>query len=317
MIRRFTIGILLISGIGIAYNQWFSPSCLSCRIQPTKPLEVMILKTDTTSSIANKLYDAGIIERRLPLFLALNALELAIPIKWGHFNLKPDMTVWGVAQLLTKRRETFRMTFPEGLTVQQMIKMIKEKKELAGDVTTFPQEGSLFPSTYHCKENDSRDRLILRMKDQMDKKLSYYWKKRDKNLPYESMTQALTMASIIEKETAVKSERALVARVFINRLALGMPLQADPTVIYGLTLGLEKLGRQLTRADWKNDSVFNTYKIEGLPPTPIACPGESSIQAALHPEKTDALYFVADGKGGHVFAKDLKKHNKNVLRKNG
>ena len=160
----------------------------------------------------------------------------------------------------------------------------------------------------------TRERTVGRMRAGMEKALADLWPRRAPDLPIETPEQALTLASIIEKETSVPREYPLVASVMVNRLRRGMKLQTDPTVIYGLTKGAGALGRELTTADIAADSPWNTYKIPGLPPSPIANPGRAALEAALHPADTGYLYFVADGSGGHAFAKSLDEHNRNVAK---
>jgi UPF0755 protein len=156
--------------------------------------------------------------------------------------------------------------------------------------------------------------MVARMRRAMDKALADAWADRAPGLPLPSPAAALTLASIVEKESAIPDERPKVAAIFLNRLKAGMRLQADPTVIYALTLGKGTLGRTLIHADLNIDSPYNSYRYEGLPPTPIACPGRTALHAALHPDPTSALYFVADGSGGHVFADRLDDHNRNVAK---
>ena len=205
-----------------------------------------------------------------------------------------------------------KLTVPEGLTGSAVMDLIVSTTALSGEVKTVPTEGSLLPETYHFSRGQNRNDLIARMETAMQATLQDLWGKRRADLPYNSPSEALVMASIIERETGLESERARVAAVFVNRLRLEMPLQSDPTVLYSLTKGSGHLGRPLTRSDLKNVSRYNTYLHTGLPPGAIANPGRSSIIAALNPEDSDELYFVADGHGGHRFARTLSEHNRNV-----
>jgi UPF0755 protein len=189
---------------------------------------------------------------------------------------------------------------------------------LSGEIATVPPEGSLLPETYQFHKGEDRNELIAQMQDAMKKTLEELWAKRDPSVPYMTPPDAVTMASIVEKETGVAAERPRIAGVFVNRLRLNMRLQTDPTVIYGITHGENQdsgqgpLGRRLLRADIEKDSPYNTYTRDGLPPGPIANPGRASLEAALNPEKNDYLYFVANGSGGHVFAATIGEQNKNV-----
>lgn len=236
-------------------------------------------------------------------------------LKAGEYEIAPNSTPldWVLLFVSGKTLRRF-VTIPEGFTVAQAAAVIANAPVLVGEVGPLPPEGSLFPDTYDYQRGEKRSQLLQRMKKAMDKKIAALWAKRDLAVPLTSLGEALILASLIEQETPQPSERVLVAGVFYNRLKLKMRLQSDPTVSYGLTLGKKSLERPLTFQDLKNPSPFNTYVIAGLPPTPIACPGEKSLYAALHPEKTQALYFVADGRGGHVFASTFAEHTKNVAQ---
>jgi len=207
---------------------------------------------------------------------------------------------------------TRTLTIPEGLTSREIVARLRQAPGLTGEIAEVPDEGDLLPETYHYERGDSRSELMARMREAMDRTLDALWPERAEDLPFDSRLEAVTLASIVEKETAVPDERALVAGVFVNRLARGMRLQSDPTVRYALTEGEAELGRPLTRADWRIDHPYNTYQNAGLPPGPIANPGRDALEAALNPADTDYLYFVADGSGGHAFAKTLREHNRNV-----
>lgn len=208
----------------------------------------------------------------------------------------------------------YRVTLAEGVTSWQVVEALKSADFLTGDAGNVPPEGSLAPDSYEVQKGGTRAELIARMAAAQTAVLDELWAAREEGLPYASKEEALVMASIIEKETGVASERPEVASVFVNRLQQGMPLQTDPTVIYGVTKGQGVLGRGLRRSELDRPTPYNTYVIKGLPPGPIANPGRLSIEAALHPAKTDYLYFVADGTGGHAFATNLADHNRNVAR---
>ena len=208
----------------------------------------------------------------------------------------------------------FRLTMAEGITSWQVVEALSNIDILTGDILEIPAEGSLATISYELRKGDTRTGLLQRMSQTQESYLSEAWALRAEGLPLATPQEALILASIIEKETAMAAERRLVASVFINRLNRGMPLQTDPTVIYGITKGQAVLGRGLRRSELRKDTPWNTYTNKGLPPTPIANPGKASIEAALNPESTNLVFFVADGTGGHAFAETLAEHNKNVAK---
>ena len=208
----------------------------------------------------------------------------------------------------------FRITVAEGVTSWQIVDALKKADFLQGALETVPPEGSLAPGGYEVERGTERATLIASMSEKQAAILAEAWAGRAEGLPYDTPEEALIMASIIEKETGIADERAQVASVFINRLQQGMRLQTDPTVIYGVTKGEGVLGRGLRQSELRRETPWNTYIIDGLPPTPIANPGRPSIEAALNPDQTEYLFFVADGTGGHAFATTLAEHNENVAK---
>ncbi len=206
----------------------------------------------------------------------------------------------------------FRVTLAEGTTVWQVIDSLKGADFLEGEVADLPPEGMLAPDSYEVEVGSQRSGLIERMQAAQVARLAEAWANRVEGLPIETPDEALILASIIEKETSVPDERRRVAAVFVNRLRQGMRLQTDPTVIYGVTNGQGVLGRGLRQSELQRETPWNTYVIAGLPPTPIANPGLESLRAALDPEDSDYIFFVADGTGGHAFARTLDEHNRNV-----
>ncbi|MBT2131142.1 endolytic transglycosylase MltG [Aliiroseovarius lamellibrachiae] len=208
----------------------------------------------------------------------------------------------------------YRIAIAEGVTSWQIVESLKLADFMSGDVAEVPSEGSLAPDSYEVRPGAKRADLIAAMQASQDAILSAAWEARAEGLPYDSPEQALIMASIVEKETGVAAERRQVASVFVNRLNKSMRLQTDPTVIYGITKGQGALGRGLRQSELRRETPFNTYVIDGLPPSPIANPGRQAIEAALNPDQTDFLFFVADGTGGHAFATTLQEHNANVAK---
>ncbi len=208
----------------------------------------------------------------------------------------------------------FRVTLAEGVTSWQVWDALQKAEFLSGALAEVPAEGWLAPETYEVRRGAERSALVAEMRARQEAILAAAWERRRAALPLASPEEALILASIIEKETGLAHERRTIAGVLVNRLRRGMPLQTDPTVIYGLTEGRGTLGRGLRRSELERPTPWNTYVITGLPPTPIANPGRASIEAAVDPEETPYLYFVADGSGGHLFATTLAEHNRNVAR---
>ena len=206
----------------------------------------------------------------------------------------------------------FRIALAEGVTSWQIVEGLKAIDVMQGEIAAVPPEGALAPDSYEVAPGDSRLDLLVRMQQAQEERVAQAWQNRAQDLPVETPEELLILASIIEKETGVAEERGQVASVFVNRLNRGMRLQTDPTVIYGVTKGQGVLGRGLRQSELRAATPWNTYVIEGLPPTPIANPGLASLEAAAQPLETDYVFFVADGTGGHAFARTLEEHNRNV-----
>ena len=223
-----------------------------------------------------------------------------------------------VPAVYTEKRDEadtrYRISLAEGVTSWQVVEALKAMDVLAGEVAEIPPEGMLAPDSYEVRPGEERVAVLQDMTEKQQLRVDAVWENRQGGLPLNSPEEMLILASIIEKETGVPEERGQVASVFVNRLNQGMRLQTDPTVIYGVTEGRGTLGRGLRQSELRRATPWNTYVIEGLPPTPIANPGLASLEAAVAPDETDYVFFVADGTGGHAFAETLDEHNRNVAK---
>jgi UPF0755 protein len=276
---------------------------------------LVIANGDGVDAVARLLRAGGIIKYEIVLRIGARLYEPEIALKAGEFAFPKGASVRRVLDILRHGKTVVRrLTVAEGLTTHAILARLGATEGLQGALPPGLGEGELLPETYYFSYGDKRTEIILRMRAAMTGAVQKLWAARAPDLPLASPFEALVLASIIEKETGRAEERARVAGVFINRLAAGMRLQSDPTVVYALTGGRGALGRRLTRADLKDPSPYNTYAHKGLPPGPIANPGIAAISAAFNPARSGDLYFVADGSGGHHFARTLAAHNKNVRR---
>jgi len=312
-----TFFILFLSlGAGLAYfayTKFYTPATIVAEKL------VVIPKGSGTLMIADILKSQGIISDSYVFAAITKLIDSQATLKAGEYQFTPAMTMSDVITKI-KNGDTFKrqFTIPEGLTSFEIIERLKSVPDIQLSDIALPKEGSLLPDTYQYEKNEKLEKIIARLSDAQKNLIEKEWPLRDTGLPISTLDEALTLASIVEKETGIANERRKIAGVFINRLRIGMPLQTDPTVIYALTKGQHQndgqgpLGRRLLVKDLQIDSPYNTYKNVGLPPTPIANAGREAILAVLHPETHDYLFFVADGTGGHLFAKTLSDHNKNV-----
>jgi UPF0755 protein len=217
-------------------------------------------------------------------------------------------------EFISQHSTRFRVTLAEGVSSWKVYKALSDIKFLKGDMENIPDEGTIAPESYDFTNGATRKLLVERMQKRQESILEDAWTARQPNLPLTKKDEVLILASIIEKETSVEIERSKVSSVFINRLLRDIALQTDASVVYGITKGKKVLGRGLRRSELKKDTPWNTYVHKGLPPSPIGNPGKASIFAALNPDRTNYLYFVADGSGGHAFAENLRDHNINVAK---
>ena len=264
-------------------------------------------------SIAHALRRAGVVRAPLVFMVAAELTGAAGRLKAGEYRFASGASVDTVLSMIRKG-EVVRhfVTIPEGLTSRAAAAVLDNAAELTG-TAPIPAEGALLPETYEVRWGEPRVRVLRRMMDARDKLLANLWRTRRPGLPYRSPGDAVTLASIVEKETAKVEERPHIAAVFLNRLANGVRLESDPTVVYGLSGGAP-LGHGLRVSELQTLTPYNTYLVAGLPPTPIANPGRAALAAALNPTHSADLYFVADGTGGHVFSDTFATHLKNVAR---
>lgn len=309
------VAMVTLAGAGFAlYNQYERPGPLD------EARTIVVPKGEGRIAIAERLEREGVIGNRWT-FVGGHLVQMffggrkAQELKAGEYEIKAHASMRDVMETLAEGRSIlYKVTVPEGLTSQQIVERLKGEANLTGDIKSIPAEGSLLPDTYAFSKGASRQEIIERMQSEMTKTLAALWEGRKAELPLRSIAEAVTFASIVEKETGRADERSRVAAVFHNRLKKGMRLQSDPTIIYGITGGAGALGRGITKTDIDTKTPYNTYQINGLPPGPIANPGRAALEAALNPAETNDLFFVADGSGGHAFSETLKEHNSAVKK---
>lgn len=267
--------------------------------------------------IADQLERRGLIRDARIFRLGVRAYGNDQALKAGEYQIKPRSSMREIMDLLKSGKSVmYSLTIPEGLTVQQAFQRVAAEDALTGDMpANLPQEGSLATDTLRFTRGATRQQMVDKLLADQKELVEEIWTRRSSDLPLANVDEFVTLASIVEKETGRNDERSRVAAVFLNRLNKGMRLQSDPTIIYGLFGGKGKPGdRPIYQSDIDKQTPYNTYQINGLPPTPIANPGRASLEAVANPSKTKDLYFVADGNGGHVFAENLDDHNQNVAR---
>ena len=313
MLTLLVLGLLLVGGVLIyGASQFYGDGPLS---------QETVFRVESGSglgSTAVRLEEQGLISNRYIFQLGGRALERSAAIKAGDFRIPAGSSM---ADILTEITEgnpiRYAVVIPEGWTSWEVVQRVNGNDNLIGEIPDLPPEGSILPGSYDYVPGDTRQSVIDKMQAAMTAALADVWANRQADLPLETPEQLLVLASIVERETGVASERPEVAAVFVNRLREGMRLQSDPTIIYGITKGQTALGRGLRRSEIEAKTDYNTYQIDGLPPTPIANPGIEALRAVANPDSHDYLYFVAKGalpSEGHVFAETYAEHRKNVAQ---
>lgn len=307
LLRLLVLGVLVVLGFTIySFSTYRMPS----------------VATDTMVFIERGTGGRAMIRQLHQQHILPSPWKIALPVllsgqykqfKAGEYQFVAGLSPQQVVEAIVKGDVIVHsVTIPEGWSVAQVREILTKEPLLQGDLPSVISEGSLATDTIHFERGEQRTNIIRRLQQQQSEILNEAWDKRSDGLPITTPEEALILASIVEEETGVDEERRRVAAVYVNRLRLGMPLQADPTVAYGVAP--EGMTRPLSRGDLKRDTPYNTYIHPGLPPGPIGNPGKASIEAALHPLETDELYFVATGNGGHWFAQTDAEHQRNVAR---
>ncbi len=308
------LAIVVLAAIGSALGGAYWLHVTPDRPGPLTEARDLVVLPGSTMDVAYLLAEAGVIvdpfQFRLFAWLSRDAGKL----RAAEFTFPAQVSPRQVLAILrTARPVEHRLTIQEGLTARQIAALFNAAEAAAGTVDAI-EEGSVLPETYTYERGTARAALVLRARRAMERELAAAWADRAPELKLGSPRELLILASIVERETAKADERALVAGVYLNRLQIGMRLQADPTVVYAASGGSGVLNRKLSRADLERGDLYNTYRYGGLPPGPICSPGAASLRAAARPAQTDALYFVADGLGGHAFSRTREEHERHVAR---
>jgi UPF0755 protein len=301
------IGMIAILGAAWVYN---GPGPAAKAGDKTS---VVLRRGASLPEIASSLEQGGVIRSSSIFMTAAKVTGAARTLKAGEYEFASRASMAQVLDAIRHGRIVRHwITVPEGRTSDMVMDILNASPILTGSAPT-PPEGAILPETYEVQRGEDRAAVLQRMMDDRDKLLNQLWANRQSGLPFQTKEEAVTLASIVEKETGLAEERPRVASVFVNRLRTGMRLGSDPTIIYGISRG-RPLGRGIRMSELQRLTPYNTYLIDGLPPTPIANPGRQALAAVLDPPKTGDLYFVADGTGGHVFASTLEQHNANVAK---
>jgi UPF0755 protein len=320
----FWVGV--IAGAAVLFAFFYFTSAIARPGPSAEARAFMVERGASGADIAAALESQGLISDSL-LFRIENRLRGSSSLQAGEYQIPARASVKDIVAMMTSGDALqHAITFPEGITIAAAMKIIEESDVLTGDMPEAPPEGSILPDTYHVQRGMTRAALLQEMRTAHDEAVAEIWASRQPNLPLAAPADLVNLASIVERETGVASERPLVAAVFINRLRRPMRLETDPTIIYGVCsqfparcrdgrlVDAQGNRRTIRQSEIALNTGYNTYRIDGLPPTPIANPGRAALEATANPAQSNALFFVADGTGGHVFASTLAEHQANVAR---
>jgi UPF0755 protein len=322
----FLFWIAVLAGAAALFAFFYFTSAIARPGPYAEARTFTVERGESGADIAAKLETEGLISDAL-LFRIANRLHGGSSLQAGEYQIPAHASTRTIVELMTNGEALqHAITFPEGITIAGVMRILEESDVLTGDMPEAPPEGSILPDTYHVQRGMTRAALLQQMRDARDQAVAEIWASRQPNLPLQTPDDLVNLASIVERETGVASERPLVAAVFINRLRKPMRLETDPTIIYGVCLRhpdrcrdgrlVDAQGnrRVIRQSEIDMNTGYNTYRIDGLPPTPIANPGRAALEATANPAQSNALFFVADGTGGHVFASTLAEHQANVAR---
>lgn len=322
----FLFWIAVLAGAAALFSFFYFNSALARPGPFSEPRAFVVERGASGATIAEKLEAEGFISDAL-LFRIATRLEGGASLQAGEYEIPANASTRQIVDLMTSGDALqHAITFPEGITIAAVMRIIEESDVLTGDMPETPPEGSILPDTYHVARGMTRAALLQQMRDAHDEAVAEIWAARQPNLPLTTPEDLVNLASIVERETGIASERPIVAAVFINRLRRPMRLETDPTIIYGVCLRhpdrcrdgrlVDAQGnrRTIRQSEIDLNTGYNTYRIDGLPPTPIANPGRAALEATANPAASNAIFFVADGTGGHIFASTLAEHNANVAR---
>jgi UPF0755 protein len=298
---------IFVAAFIVAQRQIYAPGTLSA--------DRVVIVRGSMADVVDQLEREEVTDKGFLLTLYWQLTGKSSQIKGGEYLFRKEASLEQITDTLIEGKSILHsVTVPEGRTSDEIVDILRNSNELSGDIKDIPKEGTLLPETYKFARGMTRSQMLDHMTQDQAKLVREIWAKRTSDLPLSSPLDLVTLASVVEKETGKADERPRVAAVFLNRLRSKMPLQSDPTVIYGLIGGKGFLGHGLTKAELQQATPYNTYLIPGLPAGPITNPGRAALEAVANPSQTRELYFVADGTGGHVFAETLEQHQKNVLK---
>ncbi|MGD9982487.1 MAG: endolytic transglycosylase MltG [Hyphomonadaceae bacterium] len=322
----FLFWLAVLAAAGALFAYFYFSSAIARPGPFGEPRPFVVERGSSGAAIADKLEAEGFISDAL-LFRIANRFRGNASLQAGEYEIPARASIETIVDLMASGDALqHAITFPEGITIRAAMKIIEESEVLTGELPATPPEGSILPDTYHVERGMTRAALLQQMREAHDEAVAEIWANRQANLPLETPADLVNLASIVERETGIASERPLVAAVFVNRLRRPMRLETDPTIIYGVCLRhpdrcrdgrlVDAQGnrRVIRQSEIDMNTGYNTYRIDGLPPTPIANPGRASLEATANPAPSNALFFVADGTGGHVFASTLAEHQANVAR---